>query len=280
MLSDLHESQNKELLIQKSEVEIQPKKIPIQWIIGWFTAGILLLLVIVLLVILKRQRKHLADQAQMLSAAIKLIESEETYKGRIAIELHNMITPFYFGMMQKIESSGLQDPKLKSDFEKSVSGMSSALRDISHRMNSDFCNQFDINELMAGLCGDFRKTTSLQIQCSIAETDVQLTEETKIHLYRIIQELLTNAGKYVKAGTINLSLSYSSGKILLLYRDQGPGFDNQSDRRKGLGLVSIQVRAQLVKGTAILRTAPGEGTSWTISIPYQPGKHLSNLDQI
>lgn len=267
LLSALLESRNKEIQIQKSQAEILNQRNRTQWIIGWFSSGILFILVIVFWILWKMQRKHLADQVQMLVSARKLIESEEARKGRIAIELHDMITPFYYGMMQKLESSGIHNDQVKTEFEKTLSGLSSALRELSHRMNSDFIKQFDINELIQGLCDDFQKATRINIQCKYIQSGYAFSEEEKLHVYRILQELFSNAVKHVRKGTVVLTFSETPDRILFMYRDDGPGFTADPENQKGLGTTSIHERARLLKGKALLHTAPGNGTSWTISIP-------------
>jgi signal transduction histidine kinase len=54
---------------------------------------------------------------------------------------------------------------------------------------------------------------------------LELTSEQTIHIYRIIQELLTNAIKYVSKGEIRLSVSEEAGMFIVLYKDTGVGFD-------------------------------------------------------
>ena len=88
-----------------------------------------------------------------------------------------------------------------------------------------------------------------------------------LHCCRITEELLTNSSKYAKDSTINIQIVFAENRLFLLYSDNGTGFDPSAAGNSGIGLNSIFSRATLLNGKAILKTEPGKGTSWDISIP-------------
>jgi len=267
LLAALLDVRNKELRIQTNEKELQKKEYKIQLILFWFSLSFLILLVIILLVIWRLQRTKIKFQTNLLVTAKKLIELEENLKGRVAMELHDLTSPFYFTMLQQIENAHIHDSQIKQDLQTNVTGMASKIRSISHRMNSDFIGQLTLRELVEGLCEDLRGTTTVPIHCTIEHDDFNLSKEVKIHVYRIVQELLTNAIKYVTAGEVKLSLSEEVGMVFILYQDTGPGFDVQAVASKSLGLMNIFERAKIIHGKAVLNSNPGNGTQWNITIP-------------
>jgi signal transduction histidine kinase len=105
------------------------------------------------------------------------------------------------------------------------------------------------------------------MHCVIGPGEFNLSKEETIHIYRIIQELLTNAIKYVSSGEINLSLTMEEGMLFILYQDSGPGFNMQAPGTKGLGILNIFERAKIIHGKAVLNSARGTGTKWNITIP-------------
>ena len=102
-------------------------------------------------------------------------------------------------------------------------------------------------------------------------SEPQLTSDQKVHIYRIIQELLINGVKYVKTGTIELSMDLQLQRFFVFYNDTDVGFDYEKMKHKGLGLNNIFERTKLLGGVATLNTSPGKGTRWTISIPINNG---------
>jgi signal transduction histidine kinase len=134
-------------------------------------------------------------------------------------------------------------------------------------MNSSIMQNLTISELVKGLCEDLKGATSIPIYCEIERGDFHLSTEKAMHVYRIVQELLTNAIKYVTYGEISISLSEEKRMFFILYKDTGPGFDEKTTSSKGLGIMNIFARAKIINSKAILKTAPGNGTKWTITIP-------------
>ena len=149
-----------------------------------------------------------------------------------------------------------------------VSVMAKNIREISHRMNNDFIGQMTIQELVNGLCDNLKEASNVPMHCVIGSGEFNLSKEETIHIYRIIQELLTNAVKYVSSGEINLSLTMEEGMVFILYQDSGPGFYVNSPGIKRLGILNIFERAKIIHGKAVLNSSPGSGTKWNISIPH------------
>ncbi len=56
---------------------------------------------------------------------------------------------------------------------------------------------------------------------------------------------------------------------MLLYEDDGVGFDQGQDRHSGLGLNSIESRVELHGGTIDVKTALGEGVSYVIELSIE-----------
>ncbi len=86
-------------------------------------------------------------------------------------------------------------------------------------------------------------------------------------LYRIAQEALNNALKHSGASQVTISLRSNPAGVDLEVNDNGTGFDPDSVKRKGgIGLLSMQQRAERLGGQLTIRSAPGEGTSIKVSL--------------
>ena len=92
---------------------------------------------------------------------------------------------------------------------------------------------------------------------------------TELHIYRIVQELLTNAIRHAKASLIQLSVHRSEDKLVVSLSDNGQRFDQAEVRRssRGLGLRNVLVRVKVLKGRLYVTTAKGKGTTYQIVLP-------------
>ena len=103
------------------------------------------------------------------------------------------------------------------------------------------------------------------------EADRRLPGEIETALYRISQEALGNAVRHAAATKIHLRLVTKPGFVSLAVIDNGRGFDMDSlhngDSRRGVGLVSVRERVELVGGTVNVETAVGRGTRLYVLIP-------------
>jgi two-component system sensor histidine kinase UhpB len=184
------------------------------------------------------------------------------------MELHDLISPLYTQIVKQIDLTTFKDATIKAELRTNLVQLTEKIRQISHKMNKVYIEQLTFVELVKGICEDMQYLTDIPIKLEISKEPIVLTHETATHLFRIIQELLANAVKYVKIGVINLSVTIEFQNLYIFYKDDGPGFDPKSTTLEGIGLLNIVERARLIGGDAVLESAPGEGTHWTICIPH------------
>ena len=93
-----------------------------------------------------------------------------------------------------------------------------------------------------------------------------LDETVNIHLYRIVQEALTNIAKHAAATKVEIYLKrMKNGEIELLIRDNGKGFDALA-RHSGMGLAGLRERVISMNGKLSLESRPGQGVLIQINI--------------
>jgi signal transduction histidine kinase len=86
--------------------------------------------------------------------------------------------------------------------------------------------------------------------------------------YRIAQEALTNVARHSHATRVDVSLRTEGNFLSLAVEDDGRGFEpRELSESKGLGVVGMRERAELIGGTLAIRSSPGEGTSVRLTVP-------------
>ncbi|GAA4875155.1 two-component system sensor histidine kinase LiaS [Paenibacillus vulneris] len=100
------------------------------------------------------------------------------------------------------------------------------------------------------------------------EEDVKLPKGIEDHLFRIVQEAMSNALRHSKATKLEVRLTQpSSDAIRLLIRDNGVGFDLDAKKHASYGIVTMKERVNEIGGSLNLITAPGKGTRIEIRVP-------------
>jgi signal transduction histidine kinase len=103
------------------------------------------------------------------------------------------------------------------------------------------------------------------------DASISLDGEPALALYRIVQEALTNIHKYAGAETVTVSLRRVRGRVELLVRDDGEGFEPTAVGCGHHGLAGMRHRMRAVGGHLDVVSSPGAGTSIRASLPVPAG---------
>lgn len=116
------------------------------------------------------------------------------------------------------------------------------------------------------LIQDLKGKTKLDFQAGIDEI-VHISKATEEHLFRIIQEALSNILRHAEASKITISLTEEENYIYLYISDNGKGFDPTIERVASYGLKTMRERCEEVGGVFNIRSKENEGTYIDIRIP-------------
>lgn len=115
---------------------------------------------------------------------------------------------------------------------------------------------------------DLAATIRTHVVVSVDEGATQLlSTEQQEAVFRVAQECLRNASAHADAQTIELALHSDSTEVVLEIADDGVGLDPSATRPEGhLGLALIDDLARGIAAELAVRSAPGAGTTWRLSI--------------
>jgi two-component system sensor histidine kinase ComP len=146
--------------------------------------------------------------------------------------------------------------------------MAEGLLDVTHQIR-ETCNELfppllkelGIVEALKNLFADAQLRTNYVVNFNVTGFSINLGYEQVLALYRIVQELLTNAAKHSKATEINITLANSNGILTLNYQDNGIGIDlqNLQSSSNHLGLSGIQERVSSLEGKTCFNSSLGKG---------------------
>ena len=118
------------------------------------------------------------------------------------------------------------------------------------------------------MCSEAGRNMGIEVKANVHVAS--LPPNTELGIYRIVQEALTNIGKYAQASVVSVELEQSASEILLDIQDNGGGFDLARLKPGQHGLAGMRFRVESLGGTMILASAPGKGTKITVRLPGSP----------
>jgi len=139
---------------------------------------------------------------------------------------------------------------------------------LSHELHSSKLEYLGIVAGLRTFCQEFSEQQSVDVEFTHENVPSQIPPEVSLCLFRVAQEALHNALKHSGRREFAVHLLGSQGEIELEVSDTGAGFDVEGAKAsKGLGLISMQERAHLVKGILSIESKPGCGTRVFVRVP-------------
>ena len=215
----------------------------------------------------------------------KLLEAQEQERARIARELHDDINQRLSLLLVEIQRLKEANPitygELRSRMDElgeRTSEISDVVQSLSHELHSSKMEYFGLVSAMKGFCREFGDNHKVEVAFDSEGMPATVPQETSLCLFRVMQEGLQNALKHSGVRFFEVKLTGSPTEIHLTVRDSGVGFDPELAKdTDGLGLISMQERVRLVKGTISITSRPQSGTEISIRIPISaetPTKHI------
>jgi signal transduction histidine kinase len=144
------------------------------------------------------------------------------------------------------------------------------LRQFSHELRPTMLDDLGLVSAIRFLASGLSKRRALRIRVR-SSLNSRLPAAIEIGLYRVVQEALTNVTKHSRARNVVIELRRKRGRVLCTVEDDGVGFTPEAalsrNGKKGLGLIGIQERLNVLKGTFHVHSELGRGTKLSITIP-------------
>ncbi|WP_344975131.1 tetratricopeptide repeat-containing sensor histidine kinase [Compostibacter hankyongensis] len=210
------------------------------------------------------------EQQQQLTVTRAMLEGEERERERVARDLHDGLGGMLAGV--KINLSGWASAHAEPDdihLHRVIGQLDSSvgeLRRIARNMMPETLLKFGLETALKDLC-EFYMKDGLHIDFQPFHINGSIPLPVQINIYRIVQEILSNAIRHSGATNIVLQCSQSGQEFFITAEDNGRGFDTGVlAGRKGMGLDSVRNRVEYLKGKTEIISAPGEGTTINIEL--------------
>ena len=225
---------------------------------------------------LQRERNALETEVQERTASLAelathLQEVRENERGHLARELHDELGSL-------LTAAKLDVARLKSRLADAPDA-TQRLQHLTELLNSGIAlKRRIIEDLRPSSLANLGLVASLEIlgrefadrsgmQVELALEPVVLDEARQLTVYRMVQESLTNIGKYADATEATIVMKDYGTHVTVEVVDDGKGFDVQRLRPATHGLAGMRHRVEAAQGKLTVSSSPGKGTRVSIMLP-------------
>ena len=293
-LEKKYQTSEKEKTILQIKTENQKQQLSLQN--TRLLVGVLLLTSIILAAVgyswynaLKNKKRFATHKEMLLQKELKnhrqqeklnlyhaMLQGQETERSRIARDLHDGLGGMLANVKLKLSAVATnvdkQDINKESHMElytiiNQLDHSVNELRRVARNMMPESLLYMGLQAALKDLCNAM-SNAELKIDFQTTNMNDNYPQPFQIAVYRIVQELLTNAVKHSGASQVWVQCSEEDGKFFISVEDNGRGFDARNDlfEKEGIGLSNIRNRVELLNGQFDIDATLGRGASFHIQL--------------
>lgn len=207
------------------------------------------------------------SQLQLRELTGKLQSIREEERKNIAREIHDelgqMLTCLKIDSIwvnKKIDPSQVDTKSKVESMIEMIDQTIGTVRKISSDLRPSILDDLGLIPAIEWHTEEFEKRTGISCNLDINSTVNEIDPEKAIHVFRILQETLTNISRHSKARNVDLILECDESSLKMIVRDDGIGFTSSGNKRKSLGILGMKERANLIGANLIIESNPDNGT--------------------
>lgn len=222
-----------------------------------------------------------AKAAEANQLYVKVLSSREEERKRIARELHDSVIQDLIDLLYRLNGPGFDDSSDASVFRTRLRDIIDRTRRLCAELRPPALDDLDLPLAIRGYVEDVRDGFGLDVRFLQSRkgraSSESVSEESRVCLFRILQEGLMNVQRHAGAKKVEVELHVEEEEVTLAIRDDGRGFDcpvrlSSLVREGRFGLAGAQERVGLLGGILEVESRPGRGTRISARLPVTQAK--------
>ena len=205
----------------------------------------------------------------------KILEGQEKERVKIANDLHDNLGSLLATVKLNFNNLKQQQNKTIEDkdqlFDKTDSLIEEAyqkVRTIAHTKNAGVIANQGLLSAVKNIAKKVSIPGKLKVEVIPFGLEERLENSLEIAIFRMIQEILTNAIKHAEASEIIINLTQHDTSLNIIVEDNGKGFNPKTiDKKEGMGITNIEKKVEQMGGVFSIDSFEKRGTSIIIDIP-------------
>ena len=207
-------------------------------------------------------RQMEAQAGELSRVSFRMLETQEATARRFSHELHDELG----GSLTAIKTN-LTNGAPMEDSVKLIDDAIANVRTLSQLLRPTILDDFGLDAGIRWLAEKFSERTGIDVDYR-SQFDARLADETETHLFRIVQEALTNVARHANASRVTIFLRAENGNIRLTVSDNGRGLA-ESPNHTGMGLTGMRARARSAGGDCTMSSTTGGGVTIDVTAPLE-----------
>lgn len=222
-----------------------------------------------------RQKEQL--RSELLARSLAAQEGE---RQRIARELHDAtgqsLNAILFGLKTAEAALASNPGQARTIIERLKSAASDTVRELQgiiYDLRPSLLDDLGLLPALRWYAETRLEENGIHVAWHVTGVERRLPADVETALFRIAQEAMTNIAKYACAQQVFIEFTFEARQIILQISDNGQGFDLEGvlagrlQDGRGLGLLGMRERAELLGGRLEVQTEVGRGTSVRVQLP-------------
>jgi signal transduction histidine kinase len=277
------------LLVENNESEEQTAQRvaeiygDVQRQVYWFLTATLIAIVLTSVYLIQSNRRLFAEleslSQQRHELAQKLIATREATLRHISRELHDEFGQVLTAMGLMLERARKQlpdDAPLRAELREIAEiaqTMLNQVRSLSQTLHPSILEQAGLESTIDWYLSTVERQLGISVSYERDGPVILIDSTTSIHVYRVMQEALNNVARHSGAKEAWVKLRSKDRVIEMDVEDHGRGLDATA-RHRGLGVIAMRERAEMLGGTIEFLRPPEGGTLVRLKVPIDARRRL------
>ncbi len=220
-----------------------------------------------------------SDRAQMRRLARDVIEAGERERAGLARELQESTAQHIAALLLELATAArdADDPVMAERLRAARDAAETILEEVrvlSQTVHPAVLDDLGLVAALHKLARDSSNGNGIDIDVNADAMAARLPRNVESVLYRVAQEAVRNATRHASPRRVRITLHVQPRSATIEVHDDGIGFDlAEVDRMRtaSRGLESMRERVALVDGWLEIKTARGNGTTISATVPLHDG---------
>lgn len=230
----------------------------------------------------KKIEEALRESEHMLRIlSTRLLEAGDKERSWISKELHDQLGHDLVLLKSRVHAIGKQLEECQEELKKECENIIGAIeliienvRRISRDLMPSILEDLGLFASLQWLVENFSKQNDIKMTLDMEDIDHLFSREVQVNLYRVFQESFTNISKHADASEVSVEVKKEGAHISFVVKDNGKGFELNKImvrklNEKGVGLMAMKERMNMMGGTFEVNSQPGKGTTIKFVVPIE-----------
>jgi signal transduction histidine kinase len=220
---------------------------------------------------LERRVEERTSQLQRLLG--KIISAQEDERRRVARELHDDTSQLLTALGLGLHATDTMTPERLHELRALVDRMHDGLHRLIVNLRPPALDDLGLGAAIDALAGSQLRRAGLNVRCDLGDLqDCRVDPAIEIAVFRVVQEAMLNVVRHAEASAVIIEGALTNGRLWIEIEDDGRGFDPgtiplDDHTLRGVGLIGMRERVEMLGGTLDIDSAPGQGTRVHIAVP-------------